>query len=31
MCSPFIMAEVDRVVADRRRFLMTAAGSCAAI
>ena len=30
MCSPFIMAEVDRVVADRRRFLKSAAGSCAA-
>ena len=31
MCSPCIMAEVDRVIADRRRFLKTAAGSCAAV
>ena len=30
MCSPFIIAEVDRIVAGRRRFLKTAAGSCAA-
>ena len=30
MCSPFIIAEVDRIVAGRRRFLKIAAGSCAA-
>ena len=30
MCSPYIIAEVDRIVADRRSFLKTAAGSCAA-
>ena len=31
MCSPYIIAEVDRIVADRRSFLKTAAGSCAAV
>ncbi len=30
MCSPIVMAEVDRVIADRRRFLKSAVGSCAA-
>jgi hypothetical protein len=25
MCSPYIIAEVDRIVADRRSFLKTAA------
>ena len=31
MCSPYIIAEVDRIVADRRSFLKTAAGSFAAV
>ncbi|MCH2141360.1 MAG: cyclase family protein, partial [Phycisphaerales bacterium] len=31
MCSPHIIAEVDRIVADRRQFLKTAAGGCAAV
>lgn len=31
MCSPHIIAEVDRIVADRRKFLKTAAGGCAAM
>ena len=31
MCSPLIMAEVDRVIANRRGFVKTAVGSCAAV
>ena len=30
MCSPYIIAEVDRIVANRRSFLKSAVGSCAA-
>ena len=30
MCHPCILNEVDRVIADRRRFLKSAAGGCAA-
>ena len=31
MCSPYIIAEVDRVVENRRSFIKNAAGSCAAV